>query len=68
MLTFLLSFLSIIPHLDIYHDCSSWCNYLHSVEYLGLVDEDFQNEYQEKSDIPLRQSKWTVGVRGLKFR
>mmetsp|Transcript_12953 Transcript_12953/g.26353 ORF Transcript_12953/g.26353 Transcript_12953/m.26353 type:complete len:306 (+) Transcript_12953:137-1054(+) len=45
----------------------SWCNYLHSVEYLGLVDEDFQNEYQEKSDIPLRQSKWTVGVRGLKF-
>ncbi|KAL7473720.1 hypothetical protein ACHAXS_014287 [Conticribra weissflogii] len=45
----------------------SWCNYLHSVEYLGPVDENYEDERLARSEIPLRQSKWTVGVKGLKF-
>ncbi|KAL7531859.1 hypothetical protein ACHAXR_007304 [Thalassiosira sp. AJA248-18] len=41
----------------------SWCKYLHSVEYIGLVDgEDGAN-----GNVPLRKSKWTVGVKGLRF-
>ena len=40
----------------------SWCRYLHSVEYIGLVDVD-----DKSSQVPLRSSKWTVGVKGLRF-
>ena len=51
----------------------SWCKYLHSVEYIGLVnkDEDGDNRTNDSDlqtqDIPLRSSKWTVGVKGLRF-
>jgi len=42
----------------------SWCKYLHSVKYIGLVDgEDIADD-----NIPLRKSQWTVGVKGLRFR
>ena len=51
----------------------SWCKYLHSVEYIGLVNEDNggENDNNELSssqeDVPLRSSKWTVGVKGIRF-
>ena len=51
----------------------SWCKYLHSVEYIGLVNEDEDNDSRindsdlQTQDIPLRSSKWTVGVKGLRF-
>ncbi|KAL3802759.1 hypothetical protein ACHAW5_008863 [Stephanodiscus triporus] len=38
----------------------SWCKYLHSVEYVGVVDGT-------DGDTTLRESRWTVGVRGLRF-
>ncbi len=44
----------------------SWCKYLHSVEYIGLVNEDYNNDVGE-NNVPLRSSKWTVGVKGLRF-
>ena len=54
---------------NMYH--RSWCKYLHSVEYIGLVDtngkEDETNNINS-SNVPLRTSKWTVGVKGLRFR
>ena len=46
----------------------SWCTYLKSVEYIGLInknDDDLLEVSQD--DIPLRSSKWTVGVKGLRF-
>ena len=52
----------------------SWCKYLHSVEYIGLVNEDEDDDSRtndsdlQTQDIPLRSSKWTVGVnKGLRF-
>jgi len=48
----------------------SWCKYLHSVEYIGLVNEgdDGTNDGDLLSqEVPLRSSKWTVGVKGLRF-
>ena len=49
----------------------SWCKYLHSVEYIGLVNDEGRDGTNESDllsqDIPLRSSKWTVGVKGLRF-
>ena len=46
----------------------SWCKYLHSVSYIGLVDgEGDESTTNNENIIPLRQSKWTVGIKGLKF-
>ncbi|KAL3810814.1 hypothetical protein ACHAXA_008829 [Cyclostephanos tholiformis] len=54
----------------------SWCGYLHSVEYLdndhdrgGRLDDDIldRDERDDDAHIPLRESRWTVGVRGLRF-
>ena len=52
----------------------SWCKYLHSVEYIGLVNEEDEDDGSltndkdvQTQDIPLRSSKWTVGVKGLRF-
>ena len=42
----------------------SWCKYLHSVSYIGLVNGE---EEVDNTVIPLRQSKWTVGIKGLRF-
>ncbi|KAL7489914.1 hypothetical protein ACHAW6_015653 [Cyclotella cf. meneghiniana] len=42
----------------------SWCKYLESVEYVGFVGEAVHASPRE---VPLRQSKWTVGVKGLRF-
>ncbi|KAL3796143.1 hypothetical protein HJC23_000646 [Cyclotella cryptica] len=42
----------------------SWCKYLKSVEYIGVVGEDINDG---PTEVPLRQSKWTVGVKGLRF-
>ena len=42
----------------------SWCKYLKSVEYIGYSD----NERATDSKMPLRESKWTVSVKGLSFR
>ena len=42
----------------------SWCKYLHSVEYIGFVDGEDEND----GNLPLRQSRWTIGVKGLRFR
>ena len=44
----------------------SWCKYLKSVEYLGFADNDSRNS--DSTTIPLRESKWTVAVKGLRFR
>lgn len=44
----------------------SWCKYLHSVEYIGLVSGSDDND-GVNNDVPLRSSKWTVGVKGLRF-
>jgi len=42
----------------------SWCKYLHSVEYIGLVDDsDMEDKTNNNNNIPLRKSKWTVGVK-----
>ncbi len=43
----------------------SWCKYLHSVEYIGLVNKN--DDVLSQDDIPLRSSKWTVGVKGIRF-
>mmetsp|Transcript_34014 Transcript_34014/g.62555 ORF Transcript_34014/g.62555 Transcript_34014/m.62555 type:complete len:331 (-) Transcript_34014:60-1052(-) len=45
----------------------SWCKYLHSVEYIGITNDDSDMEDTTTNNIPLRQSKWTVGVKGLRF-
>ena len=52
----------------------SWCKYLHSVEYIGLVndadaaaDDGTNKSDLQTQNIPLRSSKWTVGVKGLRF-
>mmetsp|Transcript_4977 Transcript_4977/g.10468 ORF Transcript_4977/g.10468 Transcript_4977/m.10468 type:complete len:286 (-) Transcript_4977:1362-2219(-) len=48
----------------------SWCKYLHSVEYIGLVNEDDDGTNDGdllSQEVPLRSSKWTVGVKGLRF-
>jgi len=57
----------------------SWCKFLHSVEYVGFVD-DWSSSTGGKDgttdddddggggSTPLRESRWTVGVRGLRFR
>lgn len=46
----------------------SWCKYLHSVEYIGLVNKKSDDDDTlSQDDIPLRSSKWTVGVKGLRF-
>ena len=42
--------------------CRSWCKYLKSVEYIGFVNEETDE------NMSLRQSKWTVSVKGLRFR
>ena len=52
-----------LTHTDIIQ-CSSWCKYLHSVEYIGLVDEESESN---NNNIPLRQSKWTVSIKNLRF-
>lgn len=44
----------------------SWCKYLHSVQYIGEVDLD--EEAKTNSNVRLRKSEWTVGVKGLRFR
>ena len=54
--------LSMLTHTAIYN--SSWCKYLHSVEYIGLVDEEPESN---NNNIPLRQSKWTVSIKNLRF-
>ena len=67
MYTFILSMLT---HTDIIQ-CSSWCKYLHSVEYIGLVDEESESNTSPNNsinnNIPLRQSKWTVSIKNLRF-
>ena len=46
----------------------SWCKYLHSVSYIGLVNgEEDESTTNNDNIIPLRQSKWTVGIKGLRF-
>lgn len=51
----------------------SWCKYLHSVEYIDLVEENDDGDSGTNDsdlqiqDIPLRSSKWTVGIKGLRF-
>ena len=55
--------LSMLTHTAIIQ-CSSWCKYLHSVEYIGLVDEESESN---NNNIPLRQSKWTVSIKNLRF-
>ena len=49
----------------------SWCEYLHSVEYIGIADDNgcaVNDNDSNKDCTPLRKSKWTVGVKGLRFR
>ena len=55
----------------------SWCKFLHSVEYVGFVDDWSSSTGGDGTDdnddggggsTPLRESRWTVGVRGLRFR
>ena len=60
--------LSMLTHTAIIQ-CSSWCKYLHSVEYIGLVDEESESNTSPNSNnnIPLRQSKWTVSIKNLRF-
>jgi hypothetical protein len=64
-------------HLSIHFSHSlgrSWCKFLHSVEYLGLADDGRGNggivngDGDDDACTPLRESRWTVGVRGLRFR
>ena len=47
----------------------SWCEYLHSVEYIGLVNEDDEIASDDSSAdcVPLRSTKWTVSVKGIRF-
>lgn len=46
----------------------SWCKYLHSVEYIGLVNEiETSRDDSSADNVPLRSSKWTVGVKGIRF-
>lgn len=44
----------------------SWCKFVRSVQYIGLVG-DADEEDKLSDNIPLRKSKWTVGVKGLRF-
>jgi hypothetical protein len=54
--------------------CRSWCRYLYSVEYVGFVDNgsgigrDGTDDDDCGGTAPLRESRWTVGVGGLRFR
>ena len=57
-------------------ECSPWCKFLHSVEYVGFVndrggtggDGADDDDGSGGGSPPLRESKWTIGVRGLRFR
>lgn len=43
----------------------SWCKYLKSVEYIGFSDNE---KAADSKKMHLRESKWTVSVKGLSFR
>mmetsp|Transcript_14682 Transcript_14682/g.35382 ORF Transcript_14682/g.35382 Transcript_14682/m.35382 type:complete len:299 (+) Transcript_14682:165-1061(+) len=49
----------------------SWCKYLYAVEYLGLLDESetdpLDSNKVDSSSSPLRKSKWTVGIKGVRY-
>jgi hypothetical protein len=64
-ITFKLTTVVTVYTLQIWTLFRSWCKYLKSVEYVGLVEDEMS---QEPFQVPLRQSKWTVSVKGLRFR
>ncbi len=54
-----------------------WCKFLHLVKYVGFVDDwggtggdgaNDDNGGGGGGSPLLRESRWTVGVRGLRFR
>lgn len=48
----------------------SWCKYLYNVEYIDSEVNDDNNNNDDGGTPPspiLRSSKWTVGVKGLRF-
>lgn len=64
----LLTFID-VSFISLPFDCiRTWCKYLKSVEYIGFADGEKEYLTSDSINIPLRESRWTVSVKGLRFR